>query len=294
MSNDFKPLFDNVDPREHPDRDKSQPVLPDRTAKQDQFIKDDSIRIRDKFPGHRMPLSSPCFCDGMLWVMPTIDGKVFGVGHPDFGKAIACSCYAAESQGKKRQYLWSMSGLSQTDYIPKLADYNENLSQDAGHAKNSVIEWIEDKTNPWLILVGPPGLGKTHLSKAATANLIGLGKPVMFATVRDVLNKSRSWITTKQSDKWVEYLASLENIQYLVLDDLGQEYSTDWSRQVLFDIIDTRYESRRPTLITTNIQSSEWSNYLGKACADRLQDYNLSLQVVMRGKSVRQKLNRDG
>jgi hypothetical protein len=167
---DFKPLFDKADPREHPDRDKSQPVLPDRTRKQDQFIKDDSIRIRDKFPGYRMPLSSPCFCDGMLWVMPTIDGKVFGVGHPDFGKTIDCSCYAAESQGKKRQYLWSMSGLTQTDNIPKLSDYKESLSQDAGHAKNSVVEWIEDKTNPWLILVGPPGLGKTHLSKAATAN----------------------------------------------------------------------------------------------------------------------------
>ena len=72
---DFKPLFDKADPREHPDRDFSQPVLPDRTAKQE-GIKDDSIRIRDKFPGYRMPLSSPCFCDGMLWVMPTIDGSV--------------------------------------------------------------------------------------------------------------------------------------------------------------------------------------------------------------------------
>ena len=101
-------------------------------------------------------------------------------------------------------------------------------------------------------------------------------------------------ISNKKSDQWIKYLESLENMQYLVLDDLGQEYATDWSRQVLFDIIDTRYESRRPTLITTNIAVKDWGNYLGNACADRLQDYNLSKHIVMRGTSVRQKANRDG
>ncbi len=292
---EFKPLFDNVDPRNHPNRDFAKPVLPDRSPKlADDVIKDDSIRIRDKFPGHAMPLSVPCFCDGMLWVMPTIDGKTFGVGHPDFGKAIACSCYAAEGQGKKRQYLWDLSGLHQDEKQPTFGDFKESLSPDAGYAKESVVNWINDKENNWLILVGPPGLGKTHLSRAATTSLIGLNKPVMFATVRNILNKSREMISNKKSDQWIKYLESLENMQYLVLDDLGQEYATDWSRQVLFDIIDTRYESRRPTLITTNIHVKNWAEYLGSACADRLQDYNLSKHVIMTGKSVRQKANRNG
>ena len=79
-----------------------------------------------------------------------------------------------------------------------------------------------------------------------------------------------------------------------MLDDLGQEYATDWSRQVLFDIIDTRYETKLPTFITTNINSSEWATYLGGACADRLQDHTLSKNVVLQGTSVRRKAGRDG
>jgi DNA replication protein DnaC len=289
---DFLPLFDNDDPRVHPNRDASKPVLPDRSPQQEEYIKDESIRIRDRYPNHSLPLSIPCCCDGMLWVKPVIDGKTFGVGHPDFAKAVACSCYAAERQGKKRQYLWDICGLSQSENIPTISEYKDDLSPDAKYAKESVVKWMNDEIQPWLILIGPPGLGKTHLARAATANLIGLQKPVMYETVRQLLSKSRDWISSKKSEKWIKYLASLEAIQYLVLDDLGQEYSTDWSKSVLFDIIDTRYESRKPTLITTNISTGDWSNYLGHPSADRLNDFHLSKHIIMTGKSVRQLPNR--
>ena len=294
MSEEFKPLFDKTDPRDDPRRDPSKPVMPDRSTKVAEKITDDSIRLRNTYPKGSLPLSETCFCDGMKWVSPPMNGKEFGVGHPDFGKYISCSCVAAESEGKKRQWLWDKSGLDASVQQPTFSEFKDDLSTDAKFAKEQVISWVNDEASTWLTLIGDPGLGKTHLSRAAAASLISLNKPVMFATVRTILNNSRTWISTKQNDKWIDYIASIGDIQYLILDDLGQEYATDWSRQVLFDIIDTRYESRRPTLITTNIKVDNWSEYLGNACADRLQDYTLTKQINMRGKSVRQKMYKSG
>ena len=297
---DFKPLFDEEDPRNDPNRDPKKPVLPEheprkKTLKQvqrEERITDPSIRVRSVYPKLCVPLSEPCQCDGTLWLKPTHEGKVFHHSHPDGRVLIACSCYAAELQGKTHDYLWDNSGLVRGENIPKLSDFKDDLSPDAKYAKDTVVEWMNDKSAEWVIIIGTPGLGKTHLAKSATANLVGLGKPVIFATVRDILSKSRSWIGKKQNDKWIRYLAQLEDIKYLVLDDLGQEYATDWSRQVLFDIIDTRYETRNPTLITTNIPTSGWSEYLGSACADRLQDFALTKHIIMNGASVRRKASR--
>ena len=292
MSDDFKPLFDHEDPRDDPNRDVTKPVLPMKFDNDDDRITNHAIRITEEYPNKSLPLHIPCQCDGALWISPTIGGKPFAVGHPDFGKLIPCSCYAAEIAGRKQEYLWNISGLKYDDNITSFDDFKEDLSPDAKHARDSVIDWISDESSPWLIIIGSPGLGKTHLAKAAAANLIASNKSVMFATVREVLNKSRAWISSKQNEKWIEYLAQLERIKYLILDDLGQEYSTDWSRQVLFDIIDTRYESKNPTLITTNISTGDWKAYLGNASADRLSDHLLSKHIVMSGRSVRQKADR--
>lgn len=292
MTSDFKPLFDHEDPRDDPNRDVTKPVLPVKFDNERERISSDVIRITDEFPNNSLPLRIPCQCNGQAWLRPSIDGKTFEVGHPDFGKVVACSCYAAEIAGKKQDYLWNISGLKYDKDLPSFDNFKKDLSPDAEYAKDTTINWINDESSTWLIIIGSPGLGKTHLAKAAAVNLIALGKAVMFATVREVLNKSRSWISTKQNEKWITYLAQLEKIKYLVLDDLGQEYATDWSRQVLFDIIDTRYESRNPTLITTNISTKDWRNYLGSASDDRLNDYSLTKHIVMSGRSVRKIANR--
>ena len=236
----------------------------------------------------RLRTPKDCICEGLKWL-----GGEFDINHPDFGKVVPCACLAAEKNNKLREFLWDGSGITQSLDNPTFSSFNPELYKDGEYAKLSVMNWVrQEVTVPWLIIMGPPGLGKTHLCKAATGNLVGMNQPVFYTTVRGVMNKSREWISNKQGDKWSRYLNKIEHIKYLVLDDLGQEYTTDWSKQILFDIIDTRYETKLPTLITTNIQKSEWEKQLGKACTDRLSDHVLSKHIVLQGSSVRQKASR--
>tara|TARA_R100001082_G_scaffold88937_1_gene55380 strand:+ start:6329 stop:7201 length:873 start_codon:yes stop_codon:yes gene_type:complete len=288
---EFKPLFDDLDPRKVAQG--KVPVLPDKSNKLSSNYTmaelNELSKSAEKDPSVRWKAPKECVCEGDKWL-----GGNFAVGHPDFGKAFPCACLIAETAGNQKQFLWEQSGLVQGSDIPMFSTFDGSMYDDGAHAKQTVIDWINDKANPWLIMTGPPGLGKTHLAKASASNLIGMGKSVYYTTVRQIMSNSRSWISQHSSDKWIKYLDKIEKINYLVLDDLGQEYATDWSRQVLFDIIDTRYETKLPTFITSNINQSEWAKYLGSACADRLQDYSLSKHVILQGASVRRKANRNG
>ena len=154
---EFKPLFDKEDPRDDPNRDITKPVLPVKKLSnsyslqevlQEERITDTSIRFKDYYKSRSLPLTEPCCCDGLLWLKPTIGGKVFHHSHPDSNITIACSCYAAEQAGKSHDYLWANSGLSRADNIPKISDFKPDLSEDAGYAKSTIISCMEDKNEP--------------------------------------------------------------------------------------------------------------------------------------------------
>lgn len=67
-------------------------------------------------------------------------------------------------------------------------------------------------------------------------------------------------LTGMFSEDRSEFIASFDEYDLLIIDDLGVERSTEYAMEQMFFVIDSRYRSRRPMIITTNLKLSELKN----------------------------------
>ncbi len=103
----------------------------------------------------------------------------------------------------------------------------------------------------WLCLIGDYGAGKTHLAASIANDLNERGKDVMFATAPDLLDYLRQAFDPQSRSRFDKRFQDILGIPILILDDLNLASATAWSKDKLFQIIDYRYLSRSPTVITT-------------------------------------------
>lgn len=98
---------------------------------------------------------------------------------------------------------------------------------------------------------GGTGTGKTHLANAVSNKLIPEGVAVVFTSHGAMLRE----IKQAYDNKWdsCEALKRFERADLLIIDDLGKESCTEWGIDTLYDILDSRYMSKAPVLITTNL-----------------------------------------
>ena len=113
--------------------------------------------------------------------------------------------------------------------------------------------WLENGAN--LILFGPPGGGKSHLSSAIGLALIEKGWRVLFVRTSDLVQKlqvARRELTLENA------INRLDRFDLLILDDLAYVAKDQAETSVLFELISARYE-RRSLLITANQPFGEWN-----------------------------------
>jgi DNA replication protein DnaC len=104
-----------------------------------------------------------------------------------------------------------------------------------------------------LMFLGPSGLGKTHLAVAVVRRVIArTGARALFKPIGNLLRQIRDTYNPVFRSSERQVIHPVIEAELLVLDDLGRERPTDWVEETLTLIIDTRYNERRPTIITTN------------------------------------------
>jgi DNA replication protein DnaC len=130
------------------------------------------------------------------------------------------------------------------------------------HAKISAQRFVDDyPTDFGLLLVGPTGAGKTHLSVAIVRDLmLRKGVECMFYDFLRLLKDIRdSWNPISQTSE-LTVLQPVLDVEVLLLDELAASNPTDWVKETLQHIINSRYNEKKVTLITTTLPFVDTSN----------------------------------
>jgi DNA replication protein DnaC len=108
-----------------------------------------------------------------------------------------------------------------------------------------------------LVLMGPPGVGKTHLAAATLRGLLAKGADAIFYDFRDLLDELRSSYDAERAETEGAILERVFRADVLVLDEIGSEKLTDWVREIVHRIVIRRYNDERLTIFTTNYLDAE-------------------------------------
>lgn len=143
------------------------------------------------------------------------------------------------------------------------------------------------RTGAGLILIGPIGTGKSHLS-AATLLQLAPDHLCLYMTVSQVIRAVRdTWRKDSETSEkqLIKRLGS--DVDLLVLDEVGVQYGTDAERNLLFDILDRRYAEMRPTILLSNLHGDGLKEVLGERLYDRMRE--TQRMVTFTGESYRAK-----
>jgi len=187
-------------------------------------------------------------------VCPTCRGAGFLVadvpyGHPRFAELTPCSCKQADQQQRRQVTLEQMSNLAAfrdrtfAAFDPDMPGVRKAFLR--AHA-------FAQQPQGWLLLFGPCGAGKTHLAAAVANQALDRGEPALFTVVPDLLDHLRATFGPTSEVGYDERFEQVRSVGLLILDDLGTESATGWSREKLYQILNHRYNANLPTVITSN------------------------------------------
>lgn len=143
----------------------------------------------------------------------------------------------------------------QDRYLHDYTFVNDNGQNPLMNKARAYVEhWHEAyKKNIGLLLFGDVGTGKSFFAGCIANALLDMDVPVLMTNFPTILNK----LAGLYSEDRAEFIGSLGEYDLLIIDDLGAERSTEYAMEQIFNVVDSRYRSRKPMIITTNLRLEE-------------------------------------
>ncbi len=174
-------------------------------------------------------------------------------------------------------------------YYPQQEDASgvspqKRMGEIATFCKDYASDFSTD--SPSLFMHGATGLGKTHLSLAIANYAIERGYGVIYGSAPNMFSMLEREHFGRQYNNDRTYEQELLETDLLIIDDLGVEFSTQFTVSCVYNIINSRILSRKPTIISTNLTARELEEKYTQRITSRIIGNFISLKFI--GKDIRQ------
>ncbi len=238
--------------------------------------------------GHSTDYLEPHYCCKFCGDTGYIDGKM-------------CDCMKKLLRTEAYNNLNALTPLSLCTFDSFSLNYYPDHAEDSSKkSPRSIMEGVFyncrnyaegfSPSSPSLIMQGGTGLGKTHISLSIANTVIQKGFGVVYCSVNNIITKLEREHFGKGEDGNTDRL--LLDCDLLILDDLGTEFKTAFSSAEIYNIVNTRLMTHKPTIISTNLSMQELQERYTERFASRIMgDY---VRVLFFGRDNRlQKLLRN-
>lgn len=168
---------------------------------------------------------------------------------------------------------------------------NEQLEQAKRKSEKYVATFdANDSTkNGSLLLCGQVGSGKTHLGTASSIELINMGIPVVYMGYREVITQLKAKVADAVA--YSKELDRYKNAEVLYIDDFLKGRLTEADVNIMYDLINFRYNNSLPLIISTELTLDELINF-DEAIGSRVIEMCRGYIIVFRGKELNYRLYR--
>lgn len=129
------------------------------------------------------------------------------------------------------------------------------------------------RTGRGAVFIGKPGTGKTHLAIGIGLRIMRrYGRSVAFSTVMRAIKRIRKTWGGNGAESEAEATEAFTHPDLLIFDEVGVQYGSEAERVLIFEILNERYENRRPTLLLSNLDLTGVRASLGERVYDRLRE----------------------
>lgn len=201
------------------------------------------------------------------WEGTTKDGRnVFGLPHE--GK---CPCCLAND---KALALYGQLAIPPR-FRGKTIDSFKADTPEQVRAKKVFADYAKNmeryvKQGRSLVMTGRPGTGKTHLACGLLEAAKEVGLSGLFTSVGKIVRNVRS--TWRGNGSEEQAIQSYIDVDLLVVDEVGVQAGSDNEQQILFAVLNGRYEEMKPTIVISNLDLVGVQKFIGERAFDRLRE----------------------